>query len=371
MLSTPSIRTQAGHATLEFDFDAKLIDAFLRLPHEVYRADPAWIAPIRASVRKQLSPGNPWFSRGKARHFIVPGKARASAFLLDGETQGHVGFFESTEDYDAAAGVLDAAVSWLRERGATAVRGPVNFDTWHSYRFITSGWESGPPFLLEPYNPPYYPQIWERFGFRCAAKYFSNLQPDLAAVTAQLRRHHEKAVKAGVTFRPISLETFEADLRVLYEMSCAIFRENFGYRPIAFGEFADLYAGSKRLLDVRLTTIATDKDGKAIGFAFGLPDHGAAVRAMRGDGGVFGKLRFLAAARQKADMALLKTIGVVPEARGTNVGFAVCYEHYRNALDAGYKAGVHALMIADNTSRRMSENKGGKPWREYAVYDLA
>ena len=344
---------------------------FLALPELVYRNDPQWIPPLRDSVRKQLSPANPWFGRGKARHFLVPGKARASAFVLDGETQGHIGFFESLEDYDAAASVLDAAVSWLRGRGVSVIRGPVNFDTWHSYRFVTSGWESGPPFLLEPYNPPYYPPFWERFGFRPAAKYLSNLQPDLAEVTEQLRRHHQKAVKAGVTFRPISLDAFEADLKLLYEMSCAIFRDNFGYRPIAFGEFADLYAGSRRLLDVRLTTIATDKDGKPIGFAFGLPDQGAAVRAMRGDGGLFGKLRFLAATRRKAEVALLKTIGVVPEARGTSVGFAVCYEHYRNALDAGYKAGVHALMIEDNTSRRMSENKGGKPWREYAVYDLA
>jgi len=288
---------------------------------------------------------------------------------MTGDPVGHIGFFESVPDYAVAERLLAEATAWLRSEGCTTVRGPINFDTWHSYRFVTAGQERMPPFLLEPYNPPYYPEFWERFGFQVSARYFSNLAHDPAYTAALLERHHTKAVAGGCRFRPFDPGRFDQELRLLYDLSCEIFRDNWGYREIGFAEFAGLYTGAKRILDPGLCVIAEHPDHGPVGFLFGMPDYGAAVRAARGRGGLLGAAAFLLA-RRKPELALLKTIGVSPAARGTNVGFAMCYVHYRHVLSAGYRQGIHALMIEDNTSRRMSAAKGGDIVREYAVYDL-
>jgi GNAT superfamily N-acetyltransferase len=324
---------------------------------------------MRSAVSAQLARGHVWFKRGDARHFMIAGQGRASAFYMAGDPVGHIGFFECVPDYSVAARLLDAAAGWLRSQGAQTVRGPVNVDTWHSYRFVTSGWEDHEPFLLEPYNPPYYPQFWERFGFRASARYGSHMQPDLPATVASLERHYRKSEQAGFRFRPLDLGRFEAELRLLYDLSREIFQENWGYRPIGFAQFADLYRASRRAIAAGLCVIAEHHATGPAGFVFGLPDLAGPVRAMHGRGGPLGAMRYLAA-RRKPEIALLKTIGVVPSARGTNLGFAMCYPHYRHALAQGYRYGIHALMIEANASRRMSEAKGGRPIREYAVFDL-
>lgn len=377
------------HADLvSFQFDSAHLDAFIDLPFQIYKRDHKWIPPGRAGVRAQLARSNPWFQRGEARHFLIPGLGRVSAFCLrspssesqaspsggptlaPGDEVGTLGFFECVQDFSVCERLLEAAIGWLRDRGISTIRGPMNFDTWHSYRFVTSGFEAMPPFLLEPYNPPYYPEFWRRFGFEESAHYVSNVHEDLPALAESLRRHHEKSERSGFTFRGFQPDRFEDELKLFYDLSCEIFRDNWGYRPIGFDEFAGMYRPSRKLLDPGLVWFAYDPQGAPIGFIFGVPDLAGPVRAMRGRGGVLGALSFLAA-RRKPAAALLKTIGVLPASRGTNVGFALCYRHYRHMVEAGYRTGVHALMIQANTSRRMSETKGGHTFREYAVYDLA
>ena len=358
------------HADLvAFQFDSEHVDAFVDVPFQIYKNDRQWIAPSRSGVKAQLARGNPWFKRGEAHHFLIPGRGRVSAFHMTGDEVGTIGFFECIDDYGVCERLLDSAVGWLRGRRISTIRGPINFDTWHSYRFVTSGFDTHPPFLLEPYNPPYYAKFWERYGFVESAHYVSNLHEDIPALAESLRRHYEKSEGAGYRFRPFETERFDQELRLFYDLSCEIFRDNWGFRPIGFDEFAGMYQPSRKLLDPGLIWFAEDSHGGPVGFVFGLPDLAGPVRAMRGRGGLIGGLSFLAA-RRKPTSALLKTIGVIPAARGTNVGFALCYTHYRHMARTGYRSGIHALMIQANTSRRMSETKGGHTFREYAVYDL-
>lgn len=351
-----------------FEFDASRLEAYIDIPFQIYKFDNNWIPPLRSGMRTQLSAANPWFSRGKARHFLLPGVGRCSAFHTTGSEVGHIGFFECRNDHEAAAALLGAAEAWLRSRGARTLRGPIAFDTWHAYRFVTSAGDH-PPFLLEPYNPPYYPELWIQYGFKPSAGYFSNLQGDMNATVAALEKHYKKAARSGFVIRPLDLAHFEHELEVLYALSIQIFGGNWGYQPIEFEEFAAMYRGSRRMIDPDLVLIAHSPNGRAVGLLFGLPDQAGAVRAMGGSGGLIGGLKFLLA-KKPARAAILKTLGVIPEARGTNVGFALCWRFYRTVLDKGYAEGIDALMIDENASRRMSEAKGGRIFREYALYDL-
>ena len=340
---------------------------FVALPYRLHAGDPLWIPPFRSAIRAQLAPTYPWYRSGSARHFLLPGRGRISAFWLPASDVGYLGSFECIDDQQVASTLLDEGARWLRERGVDRIRGPVTFDTWHPYRFVVEGHDR-PPFLLEPYNPPYYPGLWERYGFRPVAGYVSMEAGDLASVRARLEPFHRRAVRTGFTFRKLDLGRFDAELALLHAMSNESFAGAPGFQPIPLEGFRRIFAGARTLGSV-LTVIAEHQDGRPAGFLFGYPDLSDAVRAMRGSDSLLAKARF-AIARRRPRAAVLKTLVVMPWARGTSVGMALVASHLGLAIAAGFETSIHALMAEENPSTHLSAFTGARRLRRYALYEL-
>ncbi|MBO9541809.1 hypothetical protein J7643_14560 [bacterium] len=359
---------------VRFDHDQVLTTAFLDLPARVYAADPHWIPPFKDAVRAQLSPEAPFFRHGEMTHFLafegeVP-VARCSAILNsryeeDGAPIGFIGYFEALDRPEASRAVLGEAVAWLRERGARLVRGPVNTSTYHPYRLMTEGFERG-AFFLEPYNPAYYPRHWELAGFSPCRSYISSAV-DAAACAQSLEREYARSLAAGYTHRTFDRARFDEELALMFDLSTRIFTGSWMWRPVAFEEFKALYAGLKGIMDPGLCFFLFKGD-EPVGFLFGLPDYGPAVRAMGGSRSLLAKARFWLK-RNQAPQALLKTFGVVPGRRQGANALALCHLFHRAAVERGYSRAVHALMRDDNTSLRMSERHGGETLKRYALYE--
>lgn len=274
--------------------------------------------------------------------------------------------FECTDD-DSGRAVLDASVAWLRERGCTRAVGPMNGSTWHSYRFVVD-WKDMTPLLLEPNNPLRYPALWEAHGWqRHPTPYFSTAHDNAAVVTA-LSTKHAHACAQGYRMEPVDVRALGSVLRTMYELSLQIFAGNAFYSHITWEEFAALYHGVESLLEPTLVSWLRAPDGAHAGFAFGLPDHAMAVARMRGDSGLWAKLRFLTAPRPVRN--LVKTIGVVPAHRGQGLLHELYFSQAKAALAKGLATGVVTLMAGDNRSF----TGGGAHQtivREYALYTRA
>lgn len=83
------------------------MDDFIRLPYQLYRAHPHWVAPLEVERRQFLNPRrNPYLRESDVSYFLARrGRApvgRVGAIIgPDGparQRQGYVGFFECTED---------------------------------------------------------------------------------------------------------------------------------------------------------------------------------------------------------------------------------------------------------------------------------
>ena len=351
-----------------FESDDDGAAAFAEVAFVARRDDPRWIASPRASTQKQLAAGHPLWRHVQRRFFVVDGRARCAALinprLREGALPwGQVGMFEAADD-DAGRAVLDAATAWLRAQGCKRALGPMNGSTWHSYRFVVD-WKQAAPLLLEPNNPLRYPTLWQTHGWqRHPMPYYSGAH-DNAVVVETLRDKHEAAVAAGYRMEPVDLSNIPALLQQMYELSRRIFAGNDFYSDITWEEFAPLYDGLDRILDRRLVQWLKGPNDDVAGFAFGVPDHAVAATRMRGDTGLFGKLRFITA--PKPTRALVKTIGIVPEHRGKGLLAELYWTQAQTALDAGLAGGVVTLMSGDNRSFT-----GGKKVqtviREYALF---
>jgi len=359
-----------------FSIEPKTLWEFITLSEKIYHADPRCIPPSKEKVFTQLSQEAPFFGKGELIHFLARegGKpvGRISAMinsraLEDGQPIGYLGFFECLQDYAIAEKLLDASLDWLRERKISIVRGPINGSTWHSYRFLTKGFEQA-PFLLEPYNPDYYPSFFERFGFRVKKKYYSSIVTYHERQIQSAEEKFEKFTELGYSTRPLDLKNFERELRLLYELSIEIFRDNWEYTEISWKEFSALYDGLERLIDPELVLFAYDPQKKPVGFVFAIPDYAEAVRQMGGASTLLSRLRFVLT-RRKPEAAIVKTLGVLPEIRQAGVGSVLVALVHRIIQQKGYTKAIHALMSEENASRKISE-KSGEAFKEYAVYEI-
>lgn len=363
---------------IRFEHHLELLAQFIELPYRLHARDPHWIPPFRETVRGQLAADSDFRAHARMVHFLAyDGRvvvARCSAMIdpryqEDGVPLGLIGFFEATDRYEAAAAVLQEAVAWLGAQGARKVRGPINTSTYHTYRFMIEGFELG-SFFLEPYNPPYYPAYWEQFGFQQCCTYFSAIVGSQECAD-NLHREYERVTASGLVFRKFDPSRFDEELRRMYDIASTIFEGVYMYRPIAFEEFKVLYGGMKNLMVPELSYFL-ESEGQPLGFVFGMPEYGPAIRAMRGDRDWRAKLRF-ALARPQCTIATLKTFGVVPGRRQGANALALCYKMQEAAARLGYPDTIHALMREDNVSLRMSERRGGRKNKRYALfeYDLA
>lgn len=326
-------------------------DAFHRVADAVYAQEPPGTAPVRASIDRNLD--QPAFrSAGGQRAYAafesdrVLGRvvARVSPVLRDehGRPFGMLGFFEAEHRQDAADALFREAIAWLRERGAQRIVGPMDGDTWHRYR-VNVGPFGRPPFPLEPWNPPYYGELWERAGFRELESYSSKWIDDVSLLLPGLQAGVERSESRGVRIRGMDRTRLEKELAIVHEISSIIFRDSFLYSPVSRDEFLALYSGIERFLDPDLVVFATAPDGGDVGFVFAYADP-------------------------RLPAVHYKTIGVRQEWRRAAVAAALSNHVYSNALRKGLPAGNHALMRDDNRSQALDQGHGDV-FRRYVLYE--
>jgi ribosomal protein S18 acetylase RimI-like enzyme len=321
---------------VERDGTAGVDEAFLALPHQLYREDRRWIPEEPAAVERAFSPANRWHDGRRARTFVVPGRARAAAFFdpsftVDGTAAAFFGYFETNGDRDADGTLFGRIADWARGQGATRLYGPINFTTALGYRVLLDAERDAVPFAGEPYNPPWYGPELQSLGFALERRYLTQTL-DRALVAATVDRHQPLLLrlgKRGYRFATIGDDEWLARLPELHTLADSIFAGNFAYAPMPFSEFAAAFG--TRLLRRRwreLSLIAHAPDGALAGFCLVYPHL---------DGRV----------------AILKTIAVNPKYRARGVAEAMAVFTLERALTACDEV-WGALIREDNASRRLA-----------------
>lgn len=277
--------------------------------------------------------------------------ARCSLWWTD--VPGHEAYRIGTVGHFVAASLeetqqlLNFACRQLEQHNCTLAIGPMDGNTWRSYRLVTEpGTE--PPFFLEPENPDTWPQWFVASGFEPLAHYFSALATDLAAQDARLAQTAAKIAVQGIGIRTLDIDRFETELRSIYELSLASFRSNILYTPISIEEFLALYLPIRAHVRPELVLLA-EKDGVPVGYVFALPD-------------------LLEAQREgKVHTVILKTLAVHPDYGGLGLGGLLTARCHDAARQLGYRRVIHALMHETNKSRRISSHTA-VTLRRYTLY---
>jgi GNAT superfamily N-acetyltransferase len=267
---------------------------------------------------------------------------------LEGEKLAVIGHFHAEPGAGSAArAVLEHASSAARAQGATLVAGPMDGNTWRSYRLVSDAGRE-PPFFLEPWTPLEWNDHWRAAGFEPLATYHSSLNEELTKTDARVPQAAERLQADGVRLRALDPARFVAELERIYELSAASFTRNYLYTPLSREEFIDQYRPVEPYVDPRFVLIA-EQGGRVEGFLFALPDL---LQKQRG---------------VPVDTVVMKTIAVHPGRQSGGLGAWMTAECHARAARAGYRRAVHALMHDANKSGRISRHTAGI-LRRYTLY---
>ncbi|MCP9752170.1 hypothetical protein [Ferruginibacter sp. HRS2-29] len=306
--------------------------SFLKLPSIIYKNDPNWIRPLDKDIEVVFDENkNKAFRFGSLERWILKNDqggliGRIAAFVNkkyknkgDDVAPGGIGFFECINNQDAASLLLDTAKEWLSNQGMEAMDGPINFgerDRW--WGMVTKGFIE--PLYCMNYNPPYYVELFENYGFKHFFEQICfDMQPKAPLEKKIWDRH--AAIAADPAFSSAhmdkkKLEKFAGDFAEVYNKAWA---GHGGLKQMAKEQVVILFKTMKPVMDERIIWFAYHKN-VPIAMFINLPDLNQWFRHLNGKFGLLQKLKFLWLKQFKPNKKFTGLVfGVVPEWQGKGV----------------------------------------------------
>jgi GNAT superfamily N-acetyltransferase len=353
---------------------------FIKFLWKVYAPYPAWVPPLLMDRRKLMDKKkNPFYQHAEAEFYIAERNGemvgRIGAIVNHNHNKEHnervgfFGFFESINDQEVANALFDTATSFAREHGATVLRGPANPSVNDEYGLLVDGFQHSPTVLM-PYNPPYYGELIENYGFKKAKDLFSFLLSQDTVYSDKLERvHHLMLERHGITIRTLEMKRFRAEVELVKHIYNTAWAKNWGAVPMTDEEIDALAADLKPVVEPRLVLFAESK-GKTIGFSLALPDINRALRH-NNSGRLLPGLYYLFTRKKEIKIVRVIVLGVLPEFRHTGAAGILFYETAVRAKKLGYEGGEAGWVLEDNTPMiRAAEMMNGVPYKKYRIYDL-
>ncbi len=355
------------------------IKAFQKVPWRIYADDPNWIPHLKQDIEAVFDrKKNKYFRHGEAERWVLLDDqdkpiGRVAAFIHYKQNWGGMGFFECINDQDAAFTLFDRCKAWLEERGMTRMDGPINFGEKDKFwGLIIENFEL-PPYYGQNYNPSYYVDLFEAYGFKIYYKqiiFHRNLQDPLQ------ERYRERAERImdnpKYEFRTIDMkepEKYAEHFRTVYNRA---WRSHQGFKSMPHYQAMALIKNLKPIMDEDLIWFAY-YEGEPIGFYISLPELNEVFRYVNGNLNWWGRLKFLYHKwRGKIHTTFGVAFGIDPDHQGKGLEGAL-FRELEQRLHQERKRPYTDLIITwigdfNPKMIRIIENLGTTRLREMATY---
>jgi hypothetical protein len=359
------------------------VGRFIDLPFRLHANHPLWVPPLRLERRIFLSRRmNAFFSHGEAEYLLARRRERVvgriSAHINHAfndyrrERWGWFGFLEFEDDQEVLAALLDAAGAWLRARGMERMVGPASFAMNDESGVLVDGFDLR-PMVLQPWNPPYYPERLEQAGMTKAMDLLMwNLEvADRARVLPVIFELADKVESQhGIRVRPMRRWQLRKDMDEFAEVYNSAWSENWDFVPYSKKDL-DAYAQELQLVFDKHWFMIAERidDGEVVGMALTVPDINQVLAKMRGRILPSGWWHFLNKGRI-IDRVRVGFLGVKPQYQHTGVAAKLYVEHFNAAAVRRQSGGEMGWILETNTAmNRGMEAMGGRVVKRYRVYE--
>ena len=309
-----------------------------------------YIRPLDKDIREVFNPNiNKAFRQGECIRWVLYDKGqnrigRIAAFVNkkyktrgDQVPVGGIGFFDCICDQEAADMLFDVAKHWLIQRGMGAMDGPINFgerDRW--WGLVTQGFQE--PLVWMNFNPPYYQQLFETYGFR---PFFNQIcfgfDPKLPLSDKLNSRHNAIAEDPDykvLTIQKKRLEKFARDFTIVYNKAYA---GHGGLKELKLEQVMIMFRNMKPVLDERIVWFAYYKENP-IAIFINLPDLNQWFKYLGGKFDFWHKLKFLWVKMSKPNRKFVGIVfATVPEFQGKGIDSFIVGEARKTVFGTPYR----------------------------------
>jgi hypothetical protein len=355
------------------------LKAFIDLPWRIYGDDPNWIPPIKSTVARLLDPRKHPFWRLSERELFLAKRdreivGRIAAIVDDSynryrhEKMGVWGFFECIQDPEPAMALFGAAEQWIRNRGMTFLRGPLNPSSNYETGMLLAGFDS-PPKLLMPYNPAYYPELVHLCGFRKEKDLLAFLFPrDYEPPEWSLPLAEKIALKNEITIRHVDMNHMQSDMIRLTQIYNQCWSNNWGFAPMTQEEMKESTRDVRQILDPDMAFFLCYK-GEEIGVFFALPDANPLLKRFDGKMGLSALINKFRYWSEIKDLRILM-FGVKEEYHQLGAPF-VAFDHLMRVIrgKGKYQYIEAGWTLEDNHAiNRFFVEGGAEPYKRYRIF---
>ncbi|MCB0793384.1 MAG: hypothetical protein KDB88_01495 [Flavobacteriales bacterium] len=355
---------------------------WMRLPWRIYQNDRNWIPHLKQDVAKVFDrEKNKRLKQGQAIRWLLKKGGepigRVAAWLDPRAPHkgplkaGGMGFFECINDQGCAFRLFDAARDWLRERGMEAMDGPINMGEKNMFWGLLIKNFEDPPIYGVNYNPPYYKELFEAYGFQV---YYEQLffkrsmevkaQPIFWRKYKQLEADPDFEVRNAVGK---SVEELADDFRTVYN---AAWVDHEGHKPMEKAAALKVIKAMKPIMDPRIL-IWVDHKKVPVAFYISIPELNEIFKHVNGDLDLWGKLKFL----WHKKIGTVKTMtgivfGVAKEFQGKGLEGAMIVHAEKTIVDPGLYRDTVLTWIGDFNPRmiKVCTNLDAVNYRTMATY---
>lgn len=354
---------------------------FLDLPLKIYKDDPNWAQPLDKDIEAIFNEEtNKLFQVGKCKRWLLFDDqneciGRVATFINPKynpkEPVGGIGFFEIIEDKEAAFFLLDHCKKWLEDQGMEAMDGPINFgerDRW--WGMVTKGFFE--PLYCMNYNPPYYVDFFEEYGFQLYFKQLCfGMEVTLDLLKDRFFIYHEKVSKnPNIRVEHISkknINKYAKDFSYIYNLAWA--QHNDG-KMIDDVLAIKMFQAMKPVLDEQLCWFAYENDEPVAGW-INLPDLNFYFKELNGKFGLLQKLKFLWLKKTRPNPKINGIVfGVIPRWQGRGMDAYLIVEGAQRFIPVTAYKEIEMQWVGDFNPKmvNVTTSLGAEVTRELTTY---
>ena len=274
---------------------------------------------------------NPSFESSEAIYFLaykdnkiagrIAGIIVHRANEIWNQKHARFGFVDFIDDKEVTDALFDAVTAWAKEKGMTALHGPMGFTDMDHEGMLIEGFDLLGT-MATIYNYPYYPQHMERMGFVKDQdwKEFKIYIPD------SIPEKHQRIGEIVKKKYGLKIIKFKKRKEIwpyankIFETLNAAYSDLYGFVPLTPKQieyYVKMYIPMLRL-DL-ITIIIRESDDVVAGIGITLPSLSHALQKAKGRLFPFGFIHLLKALHLKPKIADLYLVGVLPEYKNKGV----------------------------------------------------
>lgn len=351
---------------------------FIKFPWKIYKNDPYWIPPLIFDQKKLFNKNiNPFFSHGDMELFLAFSNGnlvgRIAAISNDlhnkvhNEKIGFFGFFESINEQYVANKLFEKVEEWCKKRNFTELLGPANPSSNDEYGLLVDGFHDSPRIMMT-YNPKYYINLFENYGFKKAKDLYAYKLTDKKVISSEKLGKGAELIRKryNLKIRQIDMKNFKNDLENFKYVYNKAWQPNWGFVPMTDEEIDYIANNLKMFINPSLVVYGYI-DEKLVTAAFVLPDYNYVLKGLNGR--IFPNIIKFPFLKKKIKWARILTLGIIPEYQRKGIDSFMYFELYKRIAKAGYHFAEASWILEDNIMMiRGAQQMNAEIYKTYRIY---